>query len=136
MAKFRSGKNSRVQVNGTNMTSTRWSTTLRADDLDTTNFEGNGKEAGLVGVQGIDWEIGTLWDAGQNPLADPPGLYMRDDGTNMRLYTSTNDNKYWSMPTWRCFNAHSESTVRGLVMFSASGKAQDDFTLNNVNVSV
>lgn len=145
MAKFRAGKNSRVQVNGTNMTSTRWSTTLRADDLDTTNFENVSinlqgaqavAESGLIGVQGLDWEIGTLWDAGQNPMSDPPGLYMRDDGANMKLFTNVADNKYWYLPTWRCFNSRSETTARGLVMFSASGKAQADVSTNFITGSV
>jgi len=136
MAKFRAGKAGKVDVNATAMTSTRWTTTLDADALETTNFEGNGKYSGLVGIESLSWEIGTLWDAGQNPLTDPPGLFMRDDGTNMKLYTNVTDNKYWNMPTWLCNNARMENTVRGLVMFTATGKAQDDFTLDQIKGSV
>ena len=110
------------------MAANRWSTTLHADELDTSNFESNGKKSWLIGLQGLDWTIGANWDAAQPPFTDPPGLYMRDDGTAMNLYTKVSTNKYWNMPHWMCSNAQMEETVSGLVTFTASGRAQEDFS--------
>lgn len=133
MATFLAGKTGRVSVNGATMAATRWSTTLHADELDTSNFESNGKKSWLIGLQGLDWQVGTLWDSAQPPFTDPPGLYMRDDGTSMNLYTKVSTNKYWSMPHWMCSNSSMEETVSGLVMFNASGKAQEDFSYSNLS---
>lgn len=127
MPTFLSGKTGSVVVNGATLAATRWSTTLSADELDTSNFEGNGKKSYLIGLQGLAWTIGTLWDAAQDWFDDPPGLFMRDDGTNMKLYTKLSTNKFWSMPTWMCSNSAMEETVSGLVSITASGKAQQDF---------
>lgn len=145
--KFRAGKNSRVSITGSNFNLQSWHVTYSAAEHDTTNFE-NGAAAGggfatqavsasrIIGVQELKWDIGTLWDAGASPFANPPQLYMRDDGTNMLLYTNVTDGKYWNMPTWLCNNVDSASTVRGQVTMTASGFAQADFTLANINTSV
>lgn len=129
MAKFRAGKSGRTQVTGATMANQSWTTALNADELDTSNFESGGKKSWLIGLQWLEWTIGTLWNAQQNPLGDPPGLYVRDNGTNMKLYENQTDNLFWSMPNWMCSSSKMDCTVSGLVMFNASGKAQEDFVL-------
>jgi hypothetical protein len=134
MPKFRAGKSGRTKVNGAVMSNQSWAVQLQADELDTSNFEGNGKKSWLIGLQWLTWNVGTLWNAQQNPLADPPGLYVRDDGINMQLFENVTDNKFWNLPSWICSESKMDCTVSGLVMFSASGKAQDNFELLNTSV--
>lgn len=132
MAAFRAGKNSAVSVGGILLLESKWDATHRGDDLDTTNFEGNGNESGLIGVAGLDWSFGANWDFSKNPYTNPPGVYPRDDGSAMKLYADFTNGKFYNLPTWRCLHATTGSTVRGLVTYNASGKAQDDFTYTNV----
>lgn len=129
MATFKAGKTGRVQVNAINMATSEWSCTLTGAELDTSNFEGNGRHSYILGLEGMSWSISSLYDAAKNPLDDPPGLYARDDGTNMKLYVDRPNSRYWDLPTWICSSAATTVTVAGLVTFTASGKAQDDFAL-------
>jgi hypothetical protein len=134
MAKFRAGKSGSAAVNSIQMAMPRWNTTLSGDELDVSNFESNGRRSYLIGLQGLAWGIGTLWQSDQNPLVDPPGLYMRDDGTNMKLNTNVTDNLFWTLPTWMCSNAAMTCDVHGVVTFDASGKAQADFTFSGTDL--
>ena len=131
MAAFKTGVSGAVIVAGVALRESKWGVTHRGDDHDTTNFEGNGKESGLVGVQGLDWNFGANWDFAANPYTNPPGVYPRDDGSDMKLYAVRNS-KFYSMPTWRCIQAQTGAEIRGMVTYQASGKAQDDFTYTNV----
>jgi hypothetical protein len=129
MAKFKAGKAGRTQIVATNMTNKGWTISLDAMELDTSNFESGGKKSYLIGLEGLAWTIEANFDAAKNPLDDPPGFYMRDDGVTMKLYTNVANNRFWSMPTWMCSKCDMGVTVAGLVTFNASGKAQEDFAL-------
>jgi hypothetical protein len=95
--------------------------------LDTTHFESQGIEEGLIGIIGADWSLRGNWDATQNPLADPPGLFPRDNGTNMSLITNIVDADAYVFPFWRCLNSKITTTANGLVTFDADGKNQGPF---------
>lgn len=129
MAVFKAGKGGRAQVTGINMAMQNWTANVTADELDCSNFEGNGKKSWLIGLQWLDWSIGTLWDSAQVPLTDPPGLYVRDDGTAMNLYANVSLSKFFSLPNWVCSKSNMGVEVAGLVKFDAAGKAQEDFVL-------
>ena len=126
---FRAGKSSRAQSNSQNMYANDYSLTYRAEDLDTTHFESSGYETGIIGIKGLDWTLNADWDAGANPLDDPPGIYPRDDGTQLKIYTNVSDNKAFVMATFRCFSSQITSSAKGKVSFSASGKSQGSFTV-------
>lgn len=141
MAKFRAGKTGRVQFNAGgeyNMTAKGWTTSLDGDELDTSSFESasittpgvvlRGKTY-LIGMSSLSWTIDANWDAAKNPLDQPPGLYVRDDGTLMKLFSSTADGRFWSMPTWMCSGCNMAVNATGIVSFKANGKAQDNFVL-------
>jgi hypothetical protein len=131
MAVFRAGKGGRTRIQNaqgsTNLANQSWDITHSGDKLDTSNFEGNGKKSWLIGLESLSWRLGALFDANKNPEDDPPGLYVRDDGEGMQLFTNKTDNKYWNLPSWICDSSHMSVTVAGLVMYDASGMAQNDF---------
>lgn len=126
---FRAGKNSRAQVNAQNMTTANWSAAYRGENLDTTNFESNGYEEGIIGVLGLDWDLSGRWNASQNPNADPPGLFPTEEGSDMNLYVNVADDLSYDMPSFRCFNGTASTSATGAVDFKANGSSQGTFTI-------
>lgn len=120
---FRAGKGSRVQVESTNLTKSKWDIDYHGDDLDTTNFESLGFDQGTIGVIGIDFSFGGNWDAQANNLTDPPGLFPRDNLGTVNLYENQTDNIFWNLtPTNRILSSKNGAEVRGLVTFESNGK--------------
>jgi len=126
---FRAGRNSRAQVNAQNMTTAQWSATFRGENLDTTNFESNGYEEGIIGIWGLDWSLSGSWNAAQNPNADPPGLFPTEEGSDMFLYVNVSDDTAYEMSTFRCTQGQASTTATGKVEFTASGMSQGSFTV-------
>lgn len=126
---FRAGKNSRAQANAQNMYAKQFSVTYRGEGLDVTHFEASGYEVGIIGILGLDWSLSADWDAGANALDDPPGLYPRSDGTNLKIYTNVSDNKSFVMASFRCFQSQIQTNARGTVSYSSSGASQGSFTV-------
>ena len=131
---FRAGKTSRAQVSSVDLTLSSWNATYDAPGLDTTNFEDNGFTTGLVGPYSLNWSLSGAFDAAQNPLTDPPGLYPRDDGDSMKLYTKVADNKFFNLTTWMCTSSKIGTTATGLVTFASDGKNQGSFTVPDGSV--
>lgn len=134
MAKFRAGKNSRAQVSSNDLTRNSYSVTYRGGDIDTTNFESEGYEEGIIGPIGADWNLDGHWNAGVNPFDDPPGLYPRNDGDEMYIWSNRTDDKYFNFPVFRCLSSTMRSTASGGVEISASGKNQGAFTIPSGSV--
>jgi hypothetical protein len=112
-----------------------WSLTERADDLDSTGFEDQGTETGLTGVGVVEFTFRGLWDAGQNMLIDPPGIWPRPDGGPCVLYENLVDGVFWAFPCVRILSAQQTNPVRGLVTFSASCKSNGIWQRPNSNVA-
>lgn len=125
---WRAGKNSRVEVANQRVAMASYSVTDRAGDIDTSNIESEGFEEGITGLFGADWDVGGKWDAGLNPFEDPPGLYPRDDGTELSIYTNVADAKFYNFPFYRCIQATLRMTASQGVDIEARGKNQGAFT--------
>lgn len=132
--KQRAGKTSRVTVGALNLTFASWEASLTGDDLSTVNFESynvaaaNTYDEGILGVIGADLRFGGDWDAGTNPLGNPPGLYPRDDLATVAFFTSRLDVISWAFPYVRVRNATNGAAVKDKVTFAVSGKNQGIFT--------
>lgn len=129
--KFLAGKTGRTVVGGDPIAHQQWSATYHGDDLDTTNFESNGKDEGLIGIVGVDFSAKGNWDAQKNPIGAPPGLYPRDDGgvdgKAIQFFTKTGGQNF-NFPLWRILDCTINVEVRGLVTFDYKGKSQGNFT--------
>lgn len=119
---FRAGKNARVSVNGVPLNKAKWEVDLKGDDIDSTNFESGGVDQGLIGIVGIDWSFGGLWDAVEDDLSGPPALYPRDNLLNLNFYENVLDNVFWSLPINRILSSKNGAEVRQAVNFETSGK--------------
>lgn len=116
---LRSGKGSRVQVNGTNMTQAEYSVKDGADKLDTTNFESTGLGQSTIGIEELDYNVRGNWDATIRPTtSDPPGIFPRDNLLNVKIYTNLTDNNFWNIPQSTVVSAETTSQVRQLVGFN------------------
>jgi hypothetical protein len=131
----RSGKNSRVEVNSSVLTQSKWEANLKGDDLDTANFQSEGLNEGIVGFIGAEWSCGGNWDANQNSFEDPPGFYPRDNLQNLLFYTNVADAVYWAFPYARVRSATNGAEAKGLVTFQASGMNQGNFYAAGVEAS-
>lgn len=124
VGKQRAGKNSRIQVAGTNLRYATWKATWQGDDLDTVNMESLGADQGLVGVIGCTWSLNGDWDANINAYDSPPGLYPRDDMGQIRFFENVADNVGHNLATNRVLSAENGAEVKGKVTFGANGKSQ------------
>lgn len=120
---FRAAKGSRVSVEATILKKSTWEVTYRGDDLDTTTFESQGFEQGTIGIVGLDWSLGANWDAQQNNLDDPPGLFPRDNLGTVIFFENVSDNVFWNIPVNRVISSKNGAEVRALVTFSSEGKS-------------
>jgi len=128
MAK-RAGKQGRIQWVAVNLKLKEYSVDHKADDLDTTTFEDNGKETGLTGVEVLDCSARGDWDSA-NYTVDPPGIYCRADGGPVKLYPNVADGNFYSMPIVRILSARHSNPVRQTVGFDiGSFKSNGAFTL-------
>ncbi len=123
----RSGKLSRVTADGSALVHSKWNANWQGDDLDTVNFESVGVDEGILGIEWVDLSFGGDWDAHDNPLDDPPGLFPRDDLPDLNFYVNTTDAVYWNFPYARLRSANNSTEVKGKVAFECSGKNQGDW---------
>lgn len=125
---FRSGKNSRVGANGTNLNMAEWTAKEKFDDLDTNTFESMGFDQGTVGLAGVELGIRGNWDAGKNIYDSPPGLFPQDMYPNLSLFASISDNFPWLFPLARILSSDNGSQVKGLVTIAVSGKSNGPYS--------
>jgi hypothetical protein len=128
MPQFRSGKRGSVSVQGAQMALQEFDAEYHGDDLDTTNFEDQGFDNGLIGIVGCNINFKGNWDSAQKPTGNPPGLYPRDDLTNVVATPSTIDNTPWNLPLARVLSSKNNTPVRGTVGFETSLKSSGTFT--------
>lgn len=119
---FRSGKNAYSTVENVVLRKSKWDVDLKGDDLDGTNFDSGGVDEGFIGIVGIDWNLGGLWDSSLDALADPPGLYPRDNLGTVILGINASDAYYWNLPANRVLSSKNGAEVRQAVTFDSSGK--------------
>lgn len=136
----RAGKASRIEIGVANLAFASWSVDLKGDDLETVNFEsydlatGNSYGEGILGVLSADVRMGGDWDASQNPLDDPPGLYPRDDLQSVNFVDNRVDATEWTFAYMRIRSATNGTDVKGKVTFSASGHNQGTFSFPSGSV--
>lgn len=136
----RAGKLSRVLVNIVPLSYSSWTVGLASQDLSTVNFESfntagfNAFSGGQSFGEGLHASVeaaikfGGDWDAGTNPLDNPPGLYVRDDLFGLALEVNRFDATAWNFDYSRIRSAENGTAVGGLVTFSCSGMSQGPFT--------
>lgn len=125
----RSGKESRIECESTILALAKFNVVEEGQDLDTVNFESDGLGEGILGITFLRWTLGGAWDAGTNPLDDPPGLYPRDDLPNLILTLNVTDATTYEMPFARVRSSTVGTDVKGLVTFDAAGMSQGDYSI-------
>lgn len=130
----RAGKTSQVIVNGVTLTFASYEAGVEGQDLETTNFDSYNVadeqtyEEGILGKLKCSLRFGGDWDAGENPLDDPPGLFPRDDLPDLSFVVSRIDLTSWAFPYARIRTSTNGSSVGDKVTFSCSGMNQGPFS--------
>lgn len=132
--KQRAGKASRITIGADSLTFSSYEVNLTIEDYPTPNFESyvaandTTYDEGVSGPLSADIRFGGDWDAGTNPLDEPPGLYPRDDLEDVQFFTNRTDAVNWDFSYIRLRSCTNGSDVRGKVTFNCSGKNQGPFT--------
>ena len=129
------GKTSQVLVGGSALTYASWEAAMKGDDLPTVNFQSYNITAaqtfgeGIIGPIDCDIKFGGDWDAGTNPLDEPPGLYPRDDLSSVSFVTNrvVAPSVAWDFDFVRLRSSTSGADVKGKVTFNTSGMNQGPF---------
>lgn len=133
--KQRSAKTCRIAVGSgpQHLTFASFEVNMKGDDLPTVNFESynvsdaNTFDEGILGKIGCDLRFGGDWDAGTTPIPDPPGLYPRDDLSNLLFIVNRTDSTQWDFPYARLRSSTNGGEVNGKVTFQCSGMNQGFF---------
>lgn len=129
----RAGKASQVLANGTALAFASWQANVKGTDLVTTNFESYDLATdttygeGILGDLNCDLSFGGDWDAAENPLDDPPGLFPRDNLPNLEFVVNQTDANFWSFHYARLRNCSSNAKWDGKVEFTCDGHNQGVF---------
>src|SRR5207245_842242 len=97
----RAAKGSRLAVGGVPLNFGQYNWDRKGDDLDTTNFESGGDDQGTIGILGMDFSGGGLFDQGQIPVKTIPGIFPRADLANIQFFTNVGDNNFCTVPLAR-----------------------------------
>lgn len=134
---FTTGKNSRIQVGGTNATLETYDVSYTSEKIDTTNFESTGVHPsgvgtatfaqGTFGVLACSFNVTGKWDSQQNRIDSPPGFYPRDDLPAAKIWIDLSRNYFWSFPQSLVLSARTGGKVRAEVSFEASCEANGNF---------
>lgn len=114
------GKNTSVTVGEGTLFANNYTYDTNGAELDVTNFESNGFREVIIGILSGSWSISGFWNTSFGD--DPPGLYPRDDGTNMVF------NPGGTIPTWVCSQSGIASSASGNVTYSARGSTTGDYS--------
>ena len=131
----RASKLSRVQVGSQFLVYASFEASATGADIPTTNFESYNVpdaqtyEEGILGILRSDFKFGGLYDFGNKPFGNPPGLYPRDDLATVNLINSRTEGTQWSYTYARIRSATNSGTVEGGVAFNITdAKNQGRFT--------
>ena len=127
----RSGKLSRVQIgNGSGGFATlnckECDITEQGDDIDTTNFEAQGYETGIIGIQSMTFNVKSDWDHGQNYYS-VPGIYPRSDLPTFKAFENQVDGETWTAALCRILSSQNGMPTKGAVSFNFNGKSNGQY---------
>lgn len=129
----RAGKTSRILVGASALAYASWEVNEKTTPLDTMNFESYsvlyGESFGEGLHDGVECDIrgGGDWDAHAAAYGAVPGLYVRDDLTNLVYQTSRIDNVGWTFPYARIIGSTNGASAKDKVTFTFSGISQGVF---------
>ena len=127
--KPRSGKNGRLQINGTTVIGCH--TFQIADGAtwdDVTNFETQGYAEGVFGIFSAAVALELYWNAAQNPFENPPNLKKGQILDTVRLYTNVTDIQFYSFAKLAIVNCTLGCPTRGVVTYSVQAQSDGPYT--------
>jgi hypothetical protein len=96
--------------------------TEQGEDIDTTNFEAQGYDTGIIGIQSMTFDVKSDFDLGLN-MYNVPGIYPRSDLPNFTAYENVIDGETWSAALCRILSSRNGMPIRGAVSFDFNGKS-------------
>lgn len=125
---FYSAKNARVSVGNTNLFAMKWSINTKVDELDVSNFEGQGYAQWIGGLLDADISVDCVWDANQNPTGNPPNLIPGQLVSTVKFYADWRGlgpfgaGEAWTFPSLLITALNQETEVRSFIKYSWTAK--------------
>lgn len=126
---FFSAKNAKVRIGATVLTAKSWTVTAEADELDVTNFEGNGYTEVIGGVKKLTVQIEIDWDSAANPFDSPRSIIPGSTISTVKLYVNDTTGPYWSIGTLFIRSVSNPMEVRQSARVSINGTGSGSYTL-------
>lgn len=145
----RAAKTAQILINSVALNWASWQVTIKGQDINTVNFgsyvaapgggwnDGQTFEEGILGAVSSSQTWGGLWDAHANPLANPPGLYPRDDlaATNFVVNRTDTTKFAWPYMRLRSVGARADNVASGAVGFDIQDSLnQGTFSFPTISV--
>jgi len=126
MSNFITGKNGKVTVEGTDIPISEWSAEGKADLVDRTNSQSNGKKKYGVGLEECSGTVKLHWDGDANPM-DTPGIYQGAD-VALHCYISGSSGPYLNVASALIESVKPSVNISGGVDLEFTWKSNGDFT--------
>jgi hypothetical protein len=117
-----SAKNAKVRINGAVYTAKKWSVNPTADELDITNFEGQGYGDRIAGILDAEFTVEADWDSENNNYGSPPNIVPGAPLTEVKLFLNDTSGLFWRFPLALVISVPSNAEVRGLLTISFTAK--------------
>lgn len=127
---FHAGYNARVEIDSVVFCAIRWSVNESVDDLDTTNFCGDGYATRIRGIRQAEITLEMNWDETNNFFMTPPDAQVGEKVV-IELYPDVDSNpadKY-DFPSVLVTGINFDVDVRGLVKTTLTGMSDGSYTI-------
>ncbi len=127
---FHAGYNAQVQIDDIIFCAIRWSVNESVEDLDTTNFCGDGYATRIRGIRQAEITIEMNWDDGNNFFMVPPNAQVGEK-INIELYPDfdSNPGDAYVFPSVLITGINFDVDVRGLVKTTLTGMSDGTYSI-------
>ena len=123
---FKSGKDGKISVGGTDINVTKWSLRLTEESLETTHSGSGGYKDSIGGIKSAEGSFEADWDALAIPTANPPNLVIGVEPAYIRLYVDAT--KYYLFTHCRITSMEPSSESKGKVSYSCTFESTGSWT--------
>ncbi len=127
---FHAGYNAQVQIDDVVFCAIRWSVNESVEDLDTTNFCGDGYATRIRGIRQAEITIEMNWDETNNFNMTPPNAQVGEK-VNIELFPDfdSNPTDQYSFTSVLVTGINFDVDVRGLVKTTLTGMSDGSYSI-------
>ncbi len=127
---FHAGYNAQVQIDGVTFCAIRWSVNESVEDLDTTNFCGDGYATRIRGIRQAEITIEMNWDETNNFNMTPPNAQVGEKvAIDLWPDVDSNPTDIYDFSSVLVTGINFDVDVRGLVKTTLTGMSDGSYLI-------